>query len=269
MSTFNDKYGSWALIAGAAEGLGEAFSKELAAKKMNLVMIDNQGEKMKTLAGRLEKEFLIQTICLTIDLAQKDASQQIMTSIDKLDCRLLIYVAAFSRVKPFLSVTDDELDHFIEINCRTQIKLVHSFAATLKTKNGGGILLLSSLAGLIGMQMVATYAATKAFTWNLAEALHYELKPFGIDVMACISGAASTPTYLATKPKYGLLKPKVHAPQEVAKAALSKLGKRTLFIPGSSNRLNYFFLTRILPRNWASSIANRTMGKMYADKFGN
>jgi uncharacterized protein len=127
---------------------------------------------------------------------------------------------------------------------------------------------LSSLAGLIGMQLVATYAATKAFTWNLAEALHYELKTYGIDVIACISGAASTPTYMATKPKYGWIKPKVDSPQKVASSALRKLGKRTLYIPGTSNRLNYFFLRRILPRKWASSIANRTIGKMYSEKSG-
>jgi uncharacterized protein len=268
MSSFNEKYGSWALIAGAAEGLGEAFSEELAARKINLVMIDNQEEKTKALAGRLEKEYKIQTDCLTIDLAQQDSAQQIIKLIEDLNCRLMVYVAAFSRVKPFLSATGDELDHFIDINCRTQLMLVHTFAAKLKKEKGGGILLLSSLAGLIGMQLVATYAATKAFTWNLAEALHYELKPFGIVVMACISGAASTPTYLATKPKYGWLKPKVHTPQKVASAALGKLGKRTLYIPGTSNQLNYFFMTRILPRSWASSIANRTIGKMYAEQSG-
>jgi len=266
MLDFKNRYGTCALIVGAAEGIGEAFSRELAGKKINLIMVDNQKEKMVNLARQLEKEFLIETKCLHIDLSETDAVQKIMFETENLDCRLLIYVAAFSRVKPFLSVTDEELDQFITINCRNQIGLVHSFASKLKKEEGGGIVLLSSLAGLIGMQIVATYAATKAFTWNLAEALHHELKPMNIDVMACIAGATATPTYLKTNPKYGLLKPKVQQPSMVAKSALDKLGKRTLYIPGLSNRLNYFLLTRILPRRWAASIANNTMGKMYRDK---
>lgn len=266
MKEFSKKYGTWALIAGAADGIGEAFSRELAQKKINLLMVDLQHEKMQLLALQLEKEFGIQTKCICLNLSENDACEKMLEASQFLDCRLLVYVAAFSRVKPFLQVTDQELNSFIDINCRTQLRLVHGLAAQVKTKGSGGIILLSSLAGLIGMQLVATYAATKAFAWNLAEALHHELKPENIDVMACIAGATATPTYLATQPKYGFIKPKVQLPEQVAEAALQKLGKRTRYIPGFSNRFNYFLLTRILPRTWAARIANNTMGKMYEPK---
>lgn len=127
---------------------------------------------------------------------------------------------------------------------------------------------MSSLAGLLGMQYIVPYAASKAFTWNLAESLNHELKPYDIDVMACIAGATATEAYLGTNPQYGLIKPQVQQPEEVAKQALKKLGKRTLFMPGFSNRFNYFILTRILPRKWAATIANKTMKKMYAENVG-
>lgn len=268
MKDFSKKYGAWALIAGAADGIGKAFSRELACKKINLLLVDVQQEKMQTLALQLEKEFGIQTKSIHLNLSENDAPEKILKASQSLDCRLLVYVAAFSRVKPFLQVNDEELNGFIDINCRTQLRLVHGFASQIKTKGGGGIILLSSLAGLIGMQLVATYAATKAFAWNLAEALHHELRSENIDVMACIAGATATPTYLATQPNYGFIKPKVQLPAQVAHAALQKLGKRTRFIPGVSNQFNYFLLTRILPRPWAASIANKTMGKMYKSKMG-
>jgi hypothetical protein len=122
---------------------------------------------------------------------------------------------------------------------------------------------MSSLAGLIGMQLVSSYAATKAFAWNLAEALHHELKPQQIDVMACIAGATATPAYLKTKPTYGYLKPLVMNPTDVAESTLQKIGKKALFIPGFSNRMNYFILTRLLPRKMAASVANKTMLTMF------
>lgn len=261
---FKNKYGPWVLLAGAAEGLGEAYTRALAKRDVNIVMVDNQPGPLKTLASRVEGEFGIRTVIQYNDLVKEDAAKEIMYTIQDIDCRLLIYNAAFSRVGPFLSCSEKELSNYIEINVHTPIKLVHAFASYLRQKqNPGGILLMSSLAGLIGMQLVAPYAATKAFTWNLVEALHYELSSYKIDIMACIAGATATPAYLATQPQYGLFKPHVMKPNKVAEEALNTLGRKTLFIPGGINRISYFILTRLLPRKAASAIANRTMRKLY------
>lgn len=265
---FKEKYGPWAVIAGSAEGLGEAWSRALAEKGMNLIMIDNQEEKLQTLAKELEENNRIHTHTLVLDLSRQKASDMIMEVVSRYNCRLLIYNAAYSLVQPFTSIKQDELDHFIDINTRTQIKLVHAFSnALIEGNKKGGIIMMSSLAGLLGMQLVAPYAATKAFAWNLAEALHHELSQHGIDVMACIAGATSTPAYLKTDPQYGRIKPQVMTPQDVAEAALAKLGKKTLFIAGRSNRINYFILTRLLPRKIASALANKTMWNMYKNKL--
>lgn len=264
MDEIKRKYGSWVLVAGAAEGLGKAYSRTLAAKKLNLIMVDNQEDSLRDLAQELEREYGIETVQLLADLADKSSAKRLMEAIEKHNCRLLIYNAAYSRVKSFLKTDPEELDKYIDVNCRTQIQLIHSFSKFLVSKkNQGGVVLMSSLAGLIGMQLVASYAATKAFTWNLAEALFHELKTDGIDFLACIAGATATPAYLATNPNYGFFKPQVMTPESVAHLALKKLGKQALFIPGFSNRMNYFLLTRILPRKWASSIANKTMGNLY------
>ena len=265
MREFRDKYGPYALVIGAAEGLGEAYCHALAKRKMNLVMVDKRSSELKTLSNRLHEEYGILTQTLHLDLNAKNATTIILEAIKEFDIGLLIYNAAYSQIKPFVNYSTEELDAFINVNAGTQIQLVHAFAKKMITrKKTGGIILMSSLAGLIGMQLVAPYAATKAFTWNLAEALNYELKPHHIDVMACISGATATPTYLKSNPKYGFIKPLVMQPKTVAEDTLDKLGKKALFIPGFSNRLNYFVLTRLMPRKMAASVANKTMGDMYS-----
>lgn len=227
-------------------------------------MVDNQEDKLKTLSAHLEKTYGINTIKVHLDLAAKDAATTILEQVNEQECSLLVYNAAFSRINPFMALTSEELDTFSQVNVNTQLHLVHGFSNYLTSKGKkGGIILMSSLAGLIGMQLVATYAATKAFAWNLAEALFRELKDNGIDIMACVAGATSTPAYLKTRPVYGWPKPTVMKPEEVTKSALKSLGKKAIFIPGSGNRVNYFILTRLLPRKTAAAIANRTMGKMY------
>lgn len=265
---FENNYGSWAVILGSAEGLGEAYSLALARRNMNLIMIDNQKDPLYSLSRQIEKDFKVKTKTIHIDLSEPDAVTKIMTEIQLVDCRLLIYNAAFSLIKPFVDLSQEELDKFLEINTKTQLKLVHQFSKNLiEKKQQGGILLMSSLAGLIGVQLVSTYAATKAFTWNLAEALYHELKPYGIDVLACIAGTTATPTFLKTKPAYGSLKPSIMTAEAVAESTLQKLGKKALFIPGFSNRMNYFILTRLLPRKMAASVANKTMRSMFEKKL--
>ena len=88
MKLFRQKYGEWAIVVGSAEGLGEAYSIELAKRKMNLLMIDNQEEKMITLAEKLEKDFSIITKSILIDLASKDAVEKIMDTIAAYCCML-------------------------------------------------------------------------------------------------------------------------------------------------------------------------------------
>lgn len=261
---FENKYGNWAVILGSAEGLGEAYSLALAKRNMNLIMIDNQKDPLNALSRQIEKDFKVKAKTVHLDLSEPDAVNKILTEIQPVDCRLLIYNAAFSLIKPFVSLSEEELDKFVEINAKTQLKLVHQFSKNLiDKKQQGGILLMSSLAGLIGVQLVSTYAATKAFTWNFAESLYHELKPHGIDVLACIAGTTATPAFLKTKPKYGLIKPSIMTAEAVAESTLQKLGKKALFIPGFSNRINYFILTRLLPRKLAGSVANKTMRSMF------
>lgn len=262
--SFKDKYGPWVLILGAAEGIGEAYSLALAKQGMNLIMVDKEETSLNLLAQKLQFELGIKCKTISIDLKENSAPEKIIELTSTLNCRLLIYNAAYSKVDRFIELKKDDLDNFIDINCRTQLHIVQQFSKYLiGKKQGGGILLMSSLAGLIGVQLVANYAATKAFAWNLAEALHYELKEYNIDVMACLAGATDTPTYQSTNPKYGLLKPTVMNATEVATDALNALGKQHRFIPGFSNRFNYFLLTRILPRKWAANIANKAIYDMY------
>jgi len=265
MAELREKYGDWALIAGAAAGLGESFCIALAKQGINLFMIDNKEDALRNLSNRLAKKYGIQTFPFFIDLFQKDAVTRIMEKTSVIEIRLMLYVAAFSQIKKFENYSPDDLEHYININIATPVKLVHAFSnRIIEKKQSGGILLMSSLAGLLGMQYIVPYAASKAFTWNLAESLHHELKPHNIDVMACIAGATATEAYLGTNPQYGFIKPQVQQPSEVAELALKNLGRKALFIPGFSNRFNYFILTRLLPRKMASYFANRTMKSMYS-----
>ncbi len=264
MNQTRQKYGNWALVAGAAEGIGEGFTTVLAEMGFNIILVDQNLAAMNTLAINIMQNHNIETRILRLDLIDGDSAAKCLDAAKSVGARLLVYVAAYSRVKRFSELKSDDLDGFLNINCRTLLHLVHGFSNHLIQENkNGGIILLSSLAGLIGPQYVATYAATKAFIIRLAEALRDELKGKRIDILACAAGTVSTPTYRKSKPSFEKMKPPVMQPDEVAGYAISRLGKASLCIPGLSNRLTYFFLLKILPRSLASRLVNQAMKKMY------
>jgi short-subunit dehydrogenase len=260
-----ERYGSWSLLAGAAEGLGEAWSVALAERGMNIIMVDHQDDLLQSLAGRLEHKYGIQTIRHHLDLAEDGCVGRMLDSIRERSCRFIIYNAAFSRIRRFRENSPQDLDRYLGVNARTPIQLVSGLVSQFpeSSPERKGVILMASLAGLWGTKFLAPYGATKAFNILLAEALHHELKPQNFDVMACVAGATSTPAYLGTNPRYGRIRPSVMTPRKVADGALEALGKKALYIPGLSNRLTCFMLTRILSRRAGAGLFNRTTGKMY------
>ncbi len=264
MTEFKNKYGDWALLIGGAKGIGEAFAIQLASMGFNLIMVDNDQDALTSLREKLITDFTIEVRSVHLDLNNPIITTTVLKEIEPVKCRLLIYNAAFSLIKKFPDHSTEDLDRYLNVNIGSPLKLAHAFSKHLIHKNeNGGILFMSSLAGLLGMQYISPYAASKAFTWNLAEGLFHELKPYNIDVSACIAGATLSETYVHTKPKYGLIKPQLQSTKDVAKIALENLGKKAFFIAGLFNRINYFILTRLLPRKMAGRIANSVIEKMY------
>ncbi len=265
-NNLKSRYGSWSLVAGAAEGLGSAFSQSLAARGMNMILVDQQKDPLESLALQLETDFGIQVRTLHLDLASEDSVERIMVLIKETSCRMFIYNAAFSRVQTFLKNDSAMLDRYVEVNIRTPMQLIHAFCHlhSEAPDNRKGILLMSSLAGSWGTQLLAPYGGSKAFNHILAESLYYELKDDGFDVLACIAGATSTPGYRASLPRDGVKAGSAMHPDKVVKTGLRALGRRPFVITGFQNKLIYFFLTRILPRRTSLRIMNRAVGKLYS-----
>lgn len=263
-----NSYGDWCLVAGAAEGLGEAFSTTLAERGISLILVDHQKDSLDNLATSLESQFGIEVIQIKLDLESPDSIDVLMEAIRQNKCRLLIYNAAFSKVQRFVDNDPQMLDRYIGVNTRTPIQLSHAFCQFHQgnADQRKGILLMSSLAGSWGTQLLAPYGASKAFNHILAESLHYELKGEGFDVLACVAGATSTPAYLASLPPEKRASRSTMTPKAVVNSALSALGRRSFVVPGLKNKLTYFLLSRILPRQLSLRIMNRAVGSMYEDR---
>jgi short-subunit dehydrogenase len=263
-----EKYGPWCMVAGAAEGLGRSFTEILAKQGMGVIIVDYQKEALDGLGKDLVRRHGIDVRTVCLDLATPESVTMLMNAIKETGCRLLIYNAAFSRVKPFADTVAEELDRYIQVNMGTPLKLIHAFVMKYRTEPSlkKGIILMSSLAGSWGSSLLGPYGSTKAFTQILAESLHQELKAEGFHVLVSITGATATPGYLSSLPKDRDPPGGVMLPDKVAEECLNALGKKIFHIPGTKNRLLYFLLTRILPRSSSVRIMNREVRKLYLDR---
>jgi uncharacterized protein len=260
------RFGKWALIAGAAEGIGAAFSNALAGYGMNLILIDNNGPMLNSLADDLEIKTGVKTIRIILELSEENAVKICLEQVVEIDVRLLVYVPAYSRVGKFTEYSVSEIDRFLSLNTRTPIQLVHSFLSRKRKGETYSIILMSSLAGMIGTALAAPYAATKGFLILLAESLFHELKKDNVEIVACCAGPTSTPTYWNSNPGKQSKLIDVMESADVATYALKMLGKKPFCIPGWKNRLFYHILIRIIPRKISGDLVSISMKKMYQDQ---
>jgi uncharacterized protein len=261
MSAFRERYGPWAVVAGASVGLGEAFARQLASRGLDLLLMARNQAALDTLAADLRKAHGIEVRTLATDLARPDLSQAVQAFADGLEVGLLVYNAAASAIGPFLDHPVEDHLRVIDVNCRGPVVLAHLFGRAMAGRKRGGIVLMTSTAGSQGGPWIASYAASKAFNLLLAEALWDELLASGVDVVACRAGATRTPGYAASKPRPS--KVPLLDPGYVAEKTLAALGRGPSIVPGAFYRFSAFIMDRLLPRRLAIRIMGRATRRLY------
>jgi short-subunit dehydrogenase len=251
---FKSKYGPWALVAGASEGLGATFAEALAQRGLNLILIARRLEKLELLSSRLISNYQVEIRYHALDLADPVESRQFVSGLD-LEIGLLVYNAAYAPIGYFENISPEDLDKIIDVNIRAPLLLTRQVIPRMIQRRRGGIVLMSSLAGSQGSPKIATYAASKAFNVIFAEGLWKELKNHGIDVLATCAGAISTPGYKNAQGAGDA--PGTLHPGRVAEDTLNALGKGPVTIPGWTNKLAHFFMGRLFPRRLAISIMDK------------
>lgn len=109
----------------------------------------------------------------------------------------------------------------------------------------------------IGVSGQANYAATKAYVQSLAEGLHAELKPHGVDVLCVAPG----PVHTGFAARAGMSMKSAATPDQVARVAWSGLGRRGTVVPGLQAKVMTAGL-KSLPRWVRSIILGRVMESM-------
>jgi uncharacterized protein len=243
-----ERYGPWAVVAGASEGIGAAFARALAAEGFELVLIARRAEPLAALAAELAARHGASAECVALDLGSAELETRLGEIARGREVGLVVYNAALSTVAPFLETALADKRQALAVNALGPLIAAQVFGEPMVQRGRGGLVLMSSLTAFWGSPWIATYGATKAFELALGEALAHELGQHGVDVLVSCAGATRTPGFLELVA--GRKAPRSMSPDAVARETLRALPHRGAFIPGRWNRLAHRALS-LLPRKTA------------------
>jgi len=267
---FAQKYGPWALVAGASEGVGARFAEGLAERGLNVVLLARRQLVLDEVAAGIEQRHGVHTRSLAIDLAQVDAAARVMAGVADLEIGFLVYCAgADPNYRPFLASSLETAESMVHRNCTVPMQLCHHLAGPMAERGRGGIVIFGSGAGFAGSPNMVAYGASKAFDMVFAEALWSELKQKGVDVLGLILGETDTPALRRLRAERGLAgqdEPVKGAStvQEVVDDAFSHLANGPTRLANKQMRWGLKLLFPV-PRKLIVQLltkgGNRTMGK--------
>jgi short-subunit dehydrogenase len=193
---FSDQYGPWAVIAGASEGTGSAFARQVAAEGINCILIARREGPLAAIADEIRAASRVECVTATIDLAAPDAFGRVVDAVGKREVGLFISNAGSDpHGAKFL---DRELAAWVDIaqrNVMTMIQCCYHFAGPMRDRGRGGLLLVNSGACYGGAPNMAIYSASKAFTMCFAEGLWGELRGRGVHVLTLAMHMTDTPEF--------------------------------------------------------------------------
>jgi short-subunit dehydrogenase len=259
-----ERYGPWAVVVGAGQGLGAEFCRQLAAAGLHLVMVALEDGELRELAESLEVRHGTATRVVVGDITADDVLERLDEATQDLEIGLLVYNAALAIRALWLEVPLERQLAVVDLNVRGPLTLLDRYVPAMVARKRGGVILLSSMSALQGSPLVATYAASKAFTLNLVESLWDEWRRLGVDITALVPGPTDTPGYRASAPRRTKVKPMPVEP--AVAAALGALGSRPWVIPGRTNKIAGLLFGRLLPRRVAIAFMGATMRAMYGGR---
>ena len=204
--TFRDKYGPWAMVAGASEGVGAAMAQAFATRGVHVVLLARRQRVLDEVAESIRTTTGVEARAVAVDLAEDDAMDRILDATADLEMGLVAYNAgADPNYEPFLEQPVDASMALVQRNCVVPMQLCHHFAGPMVARGRGGLVLVGSGAGLVGAPNIVAYAATKAFDMVLGESLWAELHPHGVDVLNLVLAVTDTPALRRVLARRGVL----------------------------------------------------------------
>jgi uncharacterized protein len=256
---------NFALITGASSGIGKAIAIELAARKINLVLVALPDTGLEQTASELSTTHDITVLHYAIDLTKENASVKIFQWCQANDVavRILVNNAGLGNIGYLEDCRIETLSMILLLNNHVLTMLTHSFIAQMKTHAPGYILNVGSLASFLPIPKKAVYSASKSFVYSFSCSLGNELRNTGISVSCLCPGNTLTSENVSQNLQSTAYRGSffTQTAAAVATEAVEQMfKKKRRIIPGWPNKFLYA-MWRLLPYSIASAILTRIFNR--------
>lgn len=252
------RYGSRAIVTGAGSGIGACFATRAVEAGLDVVLVDRDGGALERHAEKLRAMGKSDVSLLVGDLTDPAFVDRVCRLADE-RVGLVVHSAGITSMGRFLDLAIEPQLRAVELHCRTSVAFAHAFGRTMRARGGGGIVLLSSNSAYLHAPLVSNYAATKAYTLALGEALWEELRHEGVDVLVLVPGMTATALLDGSSPNLERAASFIQTPEAVVDGALAALGNEPVYVSSAKDRIAATLFKRLLPRRMALALARRSM----------
>ena len=182
--------GKVALISGAARGMGQAEARLFAAEGAVVVVADILEEEGQQLAKELGDAAIFQPL----DVRSEDQwAQAVSTTTDVFGkLNVLINNAGIVIPSPLRDLTLENYQAVLDVNQTGVFLGMRAVIPAMEAAGGGSIVNVSSIDGLIGMDLVFSYVASKFAVRGMTKTAALELAPSSIRVNSLHPGFVHT-----------------------------------------------------------------------------
>ena len=201
------EFRSYALVTGAASGMGRIYSRDLALRGYNVVLVDINA------AGLAETETLVRDavaasaevpevnkgdlklLSIVQDLSTMDAADKIFQMTQEAGCEVEVLVnnAGVMYCQGIAETSERMLKLIMMVHMNTPLMLCRKYVGAMKERGCGYILNISSLAAWMSWPGIGMYGNTKRFVRGYSRELRIECQKTGVSVTNAYFGAVDTP----------------------------------------------------------------------------
>lgn len=262
------KYGQWAVVTGATDGIGLAMATQFAKSGLNIVLISRSADKLKTCAEEIAQKYpKIQVKVLDVDYSSFDetARTRVAEFLKELDVGVLVNNVGISYpyTRYFYELEDENVEQLITLNVNSTTWMTRIVLPGMVARKRGAIVNMASAAGVLNSPLLAQYGAAKSYIAMFSKTLNYELAGKGIHVQCQV------PLFVATKlAKIRKASLMTASPSGYARAAVAAIGYEAVVSPYWSHALQMWimqtmpeFLSALITFNMHAGIRKAGMKK--------
>eukprot|EP00127_Corallochytrium_limacisporum_P000786 Clim_evm72s25 gene=Clim_evmTU72s25 len=205
------KYGGYALVTGATDGIGLAYANEFARMGYNLVLVSRTQSKLDACQKDIESKHgvKVETVAFDFSDTSLDYNKDLGDKVKGLDIGVLVNNVGMSHSYPeyVKDISAEEHERMVRVNVDSAVLTTHVFLPRMIERKKGLILNLSSYSANQPTPFLSTYAASKTFLDFWSRALSVECEGTGVEVQSVLPAFVATklskmrPSLLSPKPE--------------------------------------------------------------------